>query len=146
MGFYFSADFTFPWSSTFLMAAWIASWSPRNWWGPRGCRFSSSSRSMGTPVGRVTLMISSSEMPAKEKTELYLVNSFLIVCLAQPYFWDYLVLKRLSTCSSLHQQHQLLKGQFPARPQFRWCFRNSQKREFPLRFLKFFIFQPTDVK
>lgn len=122
VGFYFSADFTFPWSSTFLMAAWIASWSPRNRWGPRGCRFSSSSRSMGTPVGRVTFMMSSSDMPAKEKNtktknQLHLMNSFLIVCLAHPYFWDYLVLKQSTTCSSLHQHNQLPKGQFPARPQ-----------------------------
>lgn len=65
---HFSARFfTFPWSSIFLMAAWIASWSPRNWWGPTARRFSSSSRRMGTPVGRVMLIMSSSEIPVDQE-------------------------------------------------------------------------------
>lgn len=43
----------------------------------------------------------------EKKTELHRVNSFPIVCLAQPYFWHYLALKQLRMCSSLHQHHQL---------------------------------------
>lgn len=52
----------FPWSSTFLIAAWIFSWSPRSWRGFTGFKSSSSSSNTGIPVGKVTLTMSFSDI------------------------------------------------------------------------------------
>lgn len=57
----------FPWSSTFLMAAWILAWSPSSCRGFTGLRFSSSSSNTGIPVGKVTPAMSASDIPAERR-------------------------------------------------------------------------------